>query len=69
MRPSLVVRTLGLVIAVAGRSRWATALGRVWWLIPVLKVAQWWLSRRRTPVQRIRMAEGESLTVVSRSRR
>lgn len=69
MRHSLVLRVLGFVLALAGRTRWASLFARVWWLLPALKVARWWFGRRRMPVQRIRLAEGESITVARRGHR
>jgi hypothetical protein len=57
------MRALGLTIFLLTRTRVSMLVGRVWWLLPLVKIAQWALARRRVPVRTVRLRPGDDIHV------
>jgi hypothetical protein len=63
MRKSFLARLIGFVLVGLGRTRYSSLISRLWWVLPVLKITQWLIGRRRQPVRTIHLRRGQEIVV------
>ena len=63
VRRSPIARVVGFLLFMITRPRLASLSRRVWWLVPVVKIVQLVMNRRRTPVHTLRMGPGDEIHV------